>query len=69
MPRWVQVLLHVAALLTAMANNFTAIFPPKYQGAVNLGIVLFSATVGYIAHSYNTDGTPQETPFVKPEAK
>jgi hypothetical protein len=69
MPRWINILLQVVALLSTYANNLTAVVPPQYQARVNLGIVLFAAIVGIIAHSYNTDGTPQSRAYVKPEAK
>ena len=69
MPRYINILLQVSSLLTASANNFTGIVPQKYQASVNLGLLLFSGIVGIIAHSYNTDGTPQSTAYVKPEGK
>lgn len=59
MPRWLQILLHLVAVgagaYASMARGSPV--PLVVTGAAQ-------AAIGGIAQIYNTDGTPQTTPFV-----
>lgn len=60
MPRWLQIVLHV---VTVAAGAYAS-----YATGTPLPLVITSgvnATIGGIAQSYNTDGTPQTIAFVK----
>ena len=60
MNRRTHVLIQIA-LLGAQALNLLA---PQFHSPIAVGIIGFiQASVGIIAHSYNTDGTPQTTAF------
>ena len=60
MPRWLQILLHVAAVAVGSYTSYATGSP--------LPLVISSGTqavIGGVAQIYNTDGTPQAQPFVK----
>ena len=58
MPRWLQIVIHLAATAAGAYMSFHAgtPLPSVIMGGVQTAI-------GGIAQSYNTDGTHQSTPF------
>lgn len=58
MPRWLNILLQVVALVGQGFNLFGHFVPPKYIPAIAGGIGAAQAAVGVLAHQYNPDGTP-----------
>ena len=66
MTRTRQILYHLGLL---GLNVGVAYLQGGKVGAINAVVALAQAGVGAQAQLYNTDGTPQEHPFVKPKSK
>jgi hypothetical protein len=64
MPRWLQIILHVVTTAAGAYLSFQTGTP--IPAIIATGV---SGTVGSIAQTYNTDGTPQTTPFVPPAVR
>ncbi len=64
MPRWLNILLQVSAVIGHGVN--LSFVPPKYQSQTMAGIAVFQAVVGIIAHSYNPDGTSASVAYTPP---
>lgn len=57
---WIQII----AMIGQTLNIFGNLIPVKYQPWVLLGLGTAQSVTGLLAQSSNTDGTPQEKPFV-----
>jgi hypothetical protein len=60
MPRWLQVTLHAGLVGCNIALAMHGV-PP----GVTFWLAVLQGVVGAVAQEFNTDGTPQETPFAK----
>jgi hypothetical protein len=65
MPRWLNILLQVAATVAQIWQILSPQVTWEDAGKIGAGIAAFQAIVASVAHSYNVDGTPQTVAFVE----
>ena len=66
MKRFFNVAFQVLATGGQLLNFYTPILPAKCAGWAAGILGAAQGTVSIIAHSYNTDGTPQQAPYIPP---
>jgi hypothetical protein len=63
-PRWLNVLLQVSAMVAQVWQILSPQVTWEEAGKIGAAITAFQAIVAAVAHSFNTDGTPQTVAFV-----
>ena len=63
MPRWVNILIQVTAILVQAGDWSGYLVPKEYKEGVSLAIAVIQAGTGVIAHHYNVDGEPQTVAY------